>query len=300
MDKTEEEAYMKAGKIAAQTLNEIRRKVQPGISYQDVCNTIENRIRELGGEPAFPVNICINEIAAHDTAEIDDVRKVRDRDLVKLDIGVHVNGFIADTATTINFNEDYADMTNVNLEVLNLALRKVRAGEYLNEIGRTVYYFTIPRGYKPISNLSGHSLGQYQIHAGDSIPNVPVNGFLSRFSSGNCYAIETFLTSKNASAYVNEIDQTSIFRIVKRKKLKDPKADLLLDKIWEMRKSLPFATRWFTDFYDKKDLISSIDYLVKNKIIHAYHVLKEETDQIVSQFEHTLLVMEKNAVITTA
>ena len=142
----EQESYLKAGKIASQILREARNRVKPGTSFEEICRTIENRSRELGGEQAFPANICLNEITAHDTAGIDDIRIVGERDLIKLDIGIHVNGFIADTAITINFNEEYADMTSANLEVLNIALKKVKAGESINEVGRTIYYTATQRG----------------------------------------------------------------------------------------------------------------------------------------------------------
>jgi len=300
LDKLEEEAYVKAGRIASQVLKEVKSKVQPGMTFDEICKFIEDRSRELGGEQAFPANICLNEIAAHDTAGIEDDRTLKERDVVKVDIGIQVNGYIADTAITVNFNENYADMVSANLEVLNIALKKVRAGESINEVGNTVYYFAISRGYKTITNLSGHSLGQYQIHSGHSIPNTPFDGMLGRFGVGRSYAIEPFLTSKNAAAFVDEIEKVNIYSIIRRKRLKHEVADSLLQEIWEKRKTLPFSPRWFINSYDKKDLLDALDYLVKNKMIREYPVLKEATNQVVSQFEHTALVMENNTIITTS
>ncbi|MGQ9782052.1 MAG: type II methionyl aminopeptidase [Nitrososphaeria archaeon] len=300
LDKLEEESYLKAGRIASQVLKEVKSKVQPGITFEKICKIIEDRSKELGGEQAFPANICLNEIAAHDTAGIEDDRTVKERDVVKLDVGIQVNGYIADTAITINFNEEYVDMVSANLEVLNLALKKVKAGESINEVGRTVHHFVTSKGYKTIANLSGHSLGQYQIHSGHSIPNTPFNGMLGRFSAGRSYAIEPFLTSKNAAAFVDEIEQVNIYSIIRRKRLKHEIADLLLQEIWEKRKMLPFSPRWFIDSYDKKDLLEALDYLVKNKMLRKYPVLKEATNQVVSQFEHTALVMENSTIITTS
>jgi methionyl aminopeptidase len=296
----EQESYLKAGKIASQIIKEAKGRIRPGTSFQEVCRMVEDRSAELGGEQAFPANICVNEITAHDTAGIDDIRIIGERDLVKLDIGIHVNGFIADTAITINFNEEYADMTRANLEVLNTALKKVKAGESVNEVGRTIYHVTTQMGYKTIVNLSGHSLGQFQIHSGQSIPNTPVKELLGRFGEGKGYAIEPFLTTKSAAAFVDEIDRVQIFSVIRRKRLKDKVADSLLEKIWERRKTLPFTLRWFTDLYEKKDLQNAIVYLVKNKMIREYPVLKEATNQIVSQYEHTVLVMKNNTIITTA
>ncbi len=293
------EMYLKAGKIASTILKEVRSKIQPGIKYSEICDQIENRIRELGGEPAFPTNICINEIAAHDTARLEDDREVNDGDVVKIDIGVHVDGYIADTAITINFSDYYTTMTNANIEVLNLALKKIRAGESVGEVGNIVHSSALSMGYKVITNLSGHELGQYQIHAGQSVPNTPVNGYIGRFGVGRCYAIEPFLTTNNAAAYVEEIDRVAIFSIIKRKRLKDKVADEFLEKAWERRKTLPFSARWFTDLYDKNEILRALDYLAKNKVIRMYPVLKEATEQVVCQFEHTVLVTERGAIITT-
>jgi len=293
------EAYIKAGKIASTVIKYIKDRIKPNMTFKEVCDMVERRIKELGGDPAFPVNICVNDIAAHDTAEIGDERVIKDGDVVKLDVGVHVNGYIADTAITVSFNEKYMDMLYANLDILNMILQKVSAGGNLNEIGRIVYYASLSRGYKPISNLSGHSLDCYQIHAGQSVPNVPVNGPLGYFTAGKCYAIEPFLTDKNAAAFVKEEARANIFSLIKRKKVKYEQAGLLLEEIWVRRKTLPFAARWFTDLFDEHELLKMLDYLIKNKIVRKYSVLREASNHTVTQFEHTVLVLEKNKIITT-
>ncbi|MEM2741845.1 MAG: type II methionyl aminopeptidase [Nitrososphaeria archaeon] len=293
------DSYIRAGKIAASVLKDIKNRIQPGMTFLEVCDLVEKRIKELGGEPAFPVNICVNDIAAHDTAEINDQRVIKDNDVVKLDVGVHVNGYIADTAITLTFSEKFSDIINANIEVLNLALQKVSTGESLNEIGRIIYYSALSRGYKPISNLSGHSLDYYKIHAGQSVPNVPINGLIGHFIAGKCYAIEPFLTDKKAAAFVKEDTRANIFSLIKRKKVKFEQADNLLETIWLRRKTLPFAARWFTNMLEEKELLKILDFLIKNKLIRKYPVLKEATNQIVTQFEHTVLVLEKNSIITT-
>jgi len=293
------ESYIKAGRIASNVIKEAISKINPSMSFKNICETIEHRIKELGGDPAFPINICVNDIAAHDTAEINDERIIRDGDVIKLDVGVHVNGYIADTAVTISFNEKFSDMLHANLDVLNEALQKIMVGKSLNEIGRAVYYTALSRGYKPISNLSGHSLDYYQIHAGQSIPNVPINGSLGYFTAGKCYAIEPFLTDKNAAAFVKEDTRANIFSLVKRKKIKCEKANLLLEEIWKRRKTLPFAARWFTDIFSEQELLKILDSLIKNKVVRKYSVLREASNHVVTQFEHTVLVLEKNKIITT-
>ena len=96
--------YFKAGSIASEIRAEIRRMVHVGSRLLDICSGVEDMIRDRGGEPAFPCNVCVNSVAAHYTSMKDDTSVVEDGDLVKVDFGVHVNGYLVDTAMTISFN----------------------------------------------------------------------------------------------------------------------------------------------------------------------------------------------------
>ena len=102
--------YQIAGKIAKEVREEIKKTVKEGMPLIDICEKVENWIRAKGGKPAFPCNVSINEIAAHYTSPLNDQQIVPEKAIVKIDIGVHVDGYIADTATTINFNPEYFDM----------------------------------------------------------------------------------------------------------------------------------------------------------------------------------------------
>ena len=101
------ESLEKAGKIAQNVKNFIKPKVQVGIKVSDLVNEAESKIFELGGACAFPVNVSINNIAAHYTSPIkEDNLTINDHDLVKVDLGVHIEGYIVDTAFSVNFNDD--------------------------------------------------------------------------------------------------------------------------------------------------------------------------------------------------
>ena len=101
---------------------------------------------------------------------------VTDGDLVTIDLGVHINGYIADTATTISYNSDYDVLNQAAKETLNAAIKKVKRDVSAGEIGRVISETAERWGFRPISNLTGHSTDQYTIHAGVSIPNVWVPG----------------------------------------------------------------------------------------------------------------------------
>src|SRR5215208_6820971 len=101
------EYYQLAGRIASRVRENTRNKYLVGNTLFQICESIEADIVSRGGSPAFPVNVSLNEIAAHYTAEPVDQIIVNDGDVLKIDIGVHIHGYIADTAVTISYNSKY-------------------------------------------------------------------------------------------------------------------------------------------------------------------------------------------------
>ncbi len=89
---------------------------------------VESNIRNLGATPAFPCNICANESAAHYTAEIDDQKIIPHNSILKVDLGAHVEGCIADTAVTLCYNDELLDMTEATKSALNEALKVIKDG----------------------------------------------------------------------------------------------------------------------------------------------------------------------------
>src|ERR687889_1154556 len=112
-DTNRAENYINAGKIVSKVRENARNKNHIGRTLFEICESIENEIISLGGSPAFPVNVSLNEIAAHYTAEPDDQIKVKDNDVLKTHLGVHIDGYIADTAVTVSFNPKYNQLVDV-------------------------------------------------------------------------------------------------------------------------------------------------------------------------------------------
>jgi methionyl aminopeptidase len=144
-------------------------------------------------------------------------------------------------------------------------------------------------GYRPIQNLSGHSLEQYVIHAGKSIPNIWTIGSSFALQPNEAYAIEPFATVKDGMGVVHEGRVRNIYGITSRKPAKEKDADELLQTIWNRYRTLPFALRWLTDVYEEARLRRLVDALVKKKNIHAYPILVEGRGKTVVQAEHTLI-----------
>ena len=283
------QCYQKAGHIASEVRETARAANHIGKTLLDICYSLENKIKVLGGLPAFPVNVSLNDVAAHYTAEPYDETEVKDGDVLKIDIGVQIDGYIADTAVTVCYNSKYDPLVRASEAALAEAVRYATANARVSEIGKVIENTIVKFGFKPIQNLSGHSLDQYTIHAGKSIPNIRTIGSSFGLLENQAYAIEPFVTTKNGHGVVFEGKTKNIFAIRSRKPSKDKKADSILETIWNMYKSLPFAARWLMDRYEATEVLNSIDVLIAKKNIHAYPILVETQGQIVTQSEHTII-----------
>jgi len=290
--------YVKAGKIASEVREKARAKNWVGKTLYEICETVENDIRTRGGKCAFPVNTSLNEIAAHYTAEPNDSKVLTDADLVKIDLGVQINGFIADTAVSISYDSEFDILVRTAEESLRNVMSMVKEGVKSSDIGRMIEKTVKQNGLIPIANLSGHSLEQYTIHAGKSIPNIWSIGSFS-LSTKETYACEPFVTTSKGLGFVREGKTRNIFGLVSRKKMKNEKANKLLDHIWENFNMLPFALRWITKELDEREVKPLLDELVKNKAVRAYPVLIEANEQRVAQAEHTFIPTPTGAIVTT-
>ena len=290
--------YIKAGKIASEVRENARAKNWLGKTLYEICETVENDIRTRGGKCAFPVNTSLNELAAHYTAEPNDPKVLTDTDLIKIDLGVQINGFIADTAVSISYDSEFDILVKTAEESLRNVMSMVKEGVKSSDIGRMIEKTVKQNGLIPIANLSGHSLEQYTIHAGKSIPNIWSIGSFS-LSVKETYACEPFVTTSKGLGFVREGKIRNIFGLVSRKKTKNEKANKLLDHIWENFNMLPFALRWITKELDEKEVRPLLDELVKNKVVRAYPVLIEANEQRVAQAEHTFIPTPTGAIVTT-
>ncbi len=290
--------YVKAGKIASAVRETVRGMDLGGKTALEVCEGVEADIRRRGARCAFPVNVSINNVAAHYTAEPDDTLVIGESDTVKVDMGAHIDGHIADTAVTVNMDPDYDVIVNAAEDALSEAMAVVQAGAKTRDIGRAIERAIKRHSCKPIVNLTGHSLDQYELHAGKSIPNTwAVRS--SSLDEGAAYACEPFVTTSSGLGYVRDGKTKNIFALVSRKKTKDDSANEMLDYIWENFNALPFARRWL-ERWDADEAGRLLDILIKSKAVHAYAVLIEASGQRVAQAEHTFIAEDGHATITTS
>lgn len=286
--------YKKAGKIARDVREWSTSLLKEGAKILSIADSIEAEIIKKGAGIAFPVNLSINDTAAHDTAMYNDPRVLKRGDLLKVDIGVHVNGFIADTAYTreIGSNE-YKKLIEASENAVNQATKLVNPGVELREIGRIIKKTINDFGYSPIVNLTGHYLSEWELHAGTTIPNYD-NNSTQKIEKGDCFAIEPFATT--GEGRIQESKTGEIYSLINPKPTRIGRD--ILAYIAENYKTLPFARRWLIKkFGPKASLILTM--LHKEEIVHNYEVLKEVSQGLVSQAEHTVIITDKEKIITT-
>lgn len=303
--------YQKAGRIVKEVRELAVNEVHEGMKVLTLINFIESEIINRGGLPAFPCNISINEVTAHYTSPYGDTTIIEDGDMVKIDLGAHVNGYIADSATTVIVGtgegpftssdkvytrEKELKMIETANEALNVAISNVRDGAILGDIGKAVEEYVKSQGFLPVANLTGHSLDQWNLHSGLSVPNIKENN-QQRIEEGDVLAIEPFVT--DGVGMVGDMKDTFIFRFLRDRPLRLVESRKLLNIIKNDYKNLPFAQRWLEEGSKIRKVNLAMRQLISSRAIYPYHVLREKSGARVAQAEHTVIVEQDGCIITT-
>lgn len=284
------EKYRDAGIIAAKILRHGAQEIRIGASYLDLVDSIEAEVKAEGAALAFPLNLSLNEDAAHDTASPGDNRIFAKGDVAKLDLGVQIEGYIADTATTIDLGKN-SFLLDASEQALESAIKAVHPGATAGELGAAIQNEIESRGYRPISNLSGHGLDRFILHRSPTIPNVGINGGVI-LEEGMVFAIEPFAST--GSGHVGEKTRKEIYSQISKKPVRTPAARSIIEVIKD-RQGLPFSRRWLND----KKLDIALPGLVRSQVLHVYPVLSDIPGSLVSQHEHTVIVTDDGCIVTT-
>jgi methionyl aminopeptidase len=287
------EDWKKAGKIAAEVLEYGKGLIKKDAKLLEVVNKIENKIFEFNAKPAFPVQISINEIAAHFCPEEDDIIVFTDQ-LVSLDVGVEVNGAIGDTAATVDLTGENNDLVKASRRALEEATKVIKIGVKLNEIGRIIEEEIKSYGFEPIRNLSGHGLNLYNIHSSPTIPNYD-NKDETKLEKGMTIAIEPFAT--NGSGLIHEKGTATIFSMLQRKAVRIGFVKQILQQI-DRYNNLPFTKRWLTNIFSSAQVNFALKQLKDLRIIREYPPLVERANGLVSQAENSFYIDDEVLVLT--
>jgi methionyl aminopeptidase len=281
MEEDVKQNYVRAGEVIQKARKHARDVAAPGTNYREIAEEVEDLIRQEGLQPAFPVNLSTNDEAAHYSPGTSEERVLKESDVLKIDIGAHSEGYIADTALTVNPSGEHSDMIEDNRKVLEKALEFIEPGVTVGEIG-TFIQNQVPEDYSVVRNLTGHSLGHFTQHAGLSIPNIS-NSNNTTIEEGDAIAIEPFLST--GAGKIKEGKKGNIY-IHQGGNVRGREERKLLKKIKEFN-GLPFSSRWL-DMGARQKM--ALKKLVQSGAVKHYPVLRELDGGTVTQAEHTVLV----------
>lgn len=291
---TDEEKILKAGEIASKTREYAKTIIKKDMLLLEIAEKIEKKIEELGGKIAFPTNLSINEIAAHHTPSYEDKKLAHG--LLKIDLGVHIEGWIADTAFSVDLdnNEENTRLIKASEKALEKAIEIANTNTPLSEIGKTIQKEIEGHRFSPIINLCGHSMEQYTLHSGITIPNID-NSKSIPLGEG-LRAIEPFAT--NGVGKIKDSKPSEIYMLIEEKTPRSQIAREVLEFITKEYQTLPFCSRWIIKKFGLKAIIG-LKQLEENGNLHRFAQLVEESGGKVSQSEHTILINKKEKRVTT-
>jgi methionyl aminopeptidase len=292
------EQYRTSGKIVREVKPIVNSAVKPGVPYLEICDLVKKEVETRGGRLAFPTGIGVNEVTAHYAPQDGDDSVFRESDLVKVDFGVHVEGYVTDTSVSVTFNPEFNLLLEATQRALEVAIATARREPRAGEIGREIHREAARFGFKTIENLTGHTVDRYTVHAGKSIPNLYMPG-MQPLKSGDVFAIEPFLTLGSAAGYVVDSPSQTIFSIVARKRTGVGELDAFMERVWDERKTLPFTPRWYTGEFGRGKVHGIVSKLVAKRILRGYPTLVEASAKPVAQFEHTMSLDENGLVVLT-
>ena len=291
------ECHRKAGRIAAECREWARQAVRPGVEIRYVLETIESMIREGGGAPAFPAQSSRNAIAAHYCTSPTDASTYQEGDCVKVDLGVHVDGFIADTATSMDLSADgrWGSLIGASADALTAAMALLEDGRAVGEIGAAIERTITAAGYEPIRNLTGHGLGRWKVHTAPQIPNRAERGG-PRLQTGMVIAIEPF--SCTGEGMIHERGKAEVF-MMRRPPRRAKGLDRALLSAIDSWRGLPIARRYFDEF-DPAIVDDTLGKLARQGALVRFPPLVEQEGVMVAQSEHTYYLAPDGVEVITA
>ena len=288
------ESLRKAGKIAQEVKKFIRPKIKVGVLAKEIIESSEKKIVELGCDCAFPVNFCLNNFAAHYTSPMkDDNLTINEGDIVKVDLGVHIEGYIVDTAFSINFNTDKRLENIVQATQVAVDGGKMMAKPKINtrEIGKKIESIVKGFKYNPIKELGGHQIERWKIHGKKALPELgSQSGDI--MEEGDIFSVEVFASTGEGSIHMtNAVHIYELNPYTGRVPLRRKTSKQILGYVNKTYKTLPFAERWLAQEF-RMGVLFGLQELVQQGKLQTHYVLAENKGVYVAQSEETILITE--------
>ncbi len=288
----------KSGSIAAQCREWARETIRPGMTVRELTEGIEAMIVRLGARPAFPAQSSRNNIAAHYCSTPDDTLAYEVGDVVKVDLGVHVDGYVTDTAFSIELGDQdrYGGLVGASRKALDAAIETAGPGVSVGQIGAAIQAAIEGEGYKPVRNLTGHGVSRWLVHCAPQIPNV-ADDTPNILRIGQVVAIEPFAT--DGRGYIQDKGTAEVFMMARRKPPRNMRGmnPKVVDALLEWN-GLPVARRYFRQF-EEREVVQTFQKLIRNGELHPYPPLVEKPGAMVSQAEHSIIVHEDGVEVLT-
>jgi methionyl aminopeptidase len=295
MEQKEKEQWKKAGEISSQIMAKAIKLSKPETPLLEIAEALEKDVEKLKVKWAFPINLSINEIAAHYSPFNED--KTVASGLLKIDLGISVDGFISDIARSVDMTPEnkHKDLIKSSETALSNAVKTAKFGIEIREIGAAIHDSITKAKFSPVRNLSGHQLEKFMIHSGLNIPNYD-NGNTAKLEEG-IYAIEPFATA--GEGIVQDSKPSGIYMLQHDKPVRDAKTREILEFIGKEYSTLPFSGRWIIKKFGLRALLS-LKSLEQSEILHHFSQLVEKSRMPVSQCENTILVEKDKISVLTA
>lgn len=288
--------HRQAGKILQQAKKYAKTLVKDGAKALDIAEAIEAKIVDLGGKIAFPVDVSVDDMAAHYNPHVDDKLVLKKGDLVKIDVGAHVDGYVVDSAITISIGKHAENEALIKASdaALKKAISMAKPGIEVNKIGAAIEKTIHDHGFEPIRNLQGHGVGHWIIHCKPNIPSFD-NGNTQKLKAGDIIAIEPFATT--GSGHVKSGRGSEVYSLASDGNVRQFRE--VLEWIRSEYQTLPFAKRHVANKFGKLKAALAVKLFITKGIIKEYSTLPEDTKGCkVSQSEHTIIVGIKPEILT--
>jgi methionyl aminopeptidase len=297
MDAHALDCHRRAGRIARQCREWAVANIRPDVTIRHVLESIEEQIRASGAQPGFPAQSSRNSIAAHYCSAPEDELRYQEGDCVKVDIGVHVDGYVADTAASVDLSGDgrWKALIQASADALAAAIATVERGVRVGKLGAAIERTIVAAGFQPVRNLTGHGLGRWKVHTPPQIPNYAENGGAT-LQEGMVFAIEPFACTGRGQ--IRERGKAEVFMMVNPpRKAKGLDREVL--RAIESWRGLPIARRYFRHL-DPVAVEDTLARLARQGSLMRYPPLVEEEGVMVAQTEHTLYLGPEGVEILTA
>jgi len=281
-----EEGWKKSGAIARKALEYGMELCKPNAKHIDIVEKIEKKIIQLGGKPSFPPDLSIDHVAAHQTPNVGDEKVLNKGEVVKVDVGAHVNGCVTDNARTVILGNDWKDLKKAVEDALDAAIEQAVPGNKIRNIGKAIITTIESRGFNAISNLSGHGIGRWIVHDSPTIPNYDNNDDTTLIE-GQKIAIEPFATTGIGA--VSDGRPCGVYRLLGMKPVRLDSVRKVLQFIEQEYQTIPFSPRWIQHLPNYQFALRTLE---KEGVIKQYTELPEKSRGIVTQAEKSVSVGE--------